>query len=483
GGPFGLTQLVHTAFGALPLAYFGTEEQKTAYLPRMASGATIAAFALTEPDVGSDALHIGTTAALAEDGGHYVLNGSKQFTSNSGYASVFITFAKVDGERFAAFLLDRSSPGLLLGEEEKKMGIRGSSTRGLTFNDVRVPCGNVLLEPGKGHLVAFNTLNVGRHRLAAACTGSARVAFEDALRYARNRRQFERPIATFGLVKEKIAEMAIRLFAAESLVYRTAGLLDRELADAHSLSGPEVARRISGLALECSVSKVYASEMLQHVTDEAVQVHGGYGYLEEYPVERHYRDARIYRIFGGTNEINRLIVAKALHRRAKADEGGLASRVEQREPSPEGDVPEGLQAAGRLVSRAKWLAAVALSSGCEANPAEFGPEEELAASIARIAIEAYAMESCFLRAWKIHRRWGASRSEAAVAMSNVYIAGALPVAEVWTEQVLAHAGEAAAVRDEPRRPAAAPGSRDLDAIRLRRSIADFFLDVGKYSAC
>lgn len=307
---FAVSYSDHTALGTLPLVLFGNHDQNARYLPALAAGEMIAAYALTEGGAGSDALAARTKAVLNQDGDYYVLNGSKQFITNAGIADLFITFSNVDGDKFTAFLVDRDSAGLTVEAEEKKMGISGSSTCSVVFEDVKVPVSNILLEIGQGQVVAFNTLNIGRLKLAAQCIGSAKVALQHAANYALERKQFGQPVARFGLIQDKLARMSSLIFIAESMVYR----LSARLGDAMIASDnpADVVAAIGQFATECSMSKVFASEVLNLVADETVQVFGGYGYSADYPVERIYRDSRINRIFAGTNEINRLLIAKSL---------------------------------------------------------------------------------------------------------------------------------------------------------------------------
>src|ERR1700729_2863574 len=322
----------HTGIGTLPIVYFGTEEQKKKYLPRLASGELVGAYALSEASSGSDALNCRARAQISSDGKHYLLNGEKMWITNAGFADLFTVFAKVNGEKFSAFLVERNFPGFSVGAEEHKMGIRGSSTCPIILNDCKVPVENLLGEIGKGATIAFNILNIGRFKLGAMCVGGARVSVESAVSYAKQRKAFGKVIGDFGLVREKIANMATLIYVGESLVFRTVGMMDVLLLEIDKAS-PDVAKEtrkaIEEYAVECSILKVWGSEMIDYVVDETMQIYAGYGFVEEYPAERAYRDARINRIFEGTNEINRLIITGFLLKRAKSGQLPLMPAIKK----------------------------------------------------------------------------------------------------------------------------------------------------------
>src|ERR1700757_3907931 len=361
-GGFSTTWGAHTCIGTLPIVYFGTEQQKKKYLPGLASGETIGAYALSESSSGSDALNCRTKAHLSADGKHYILNGEKMWITNAGFAGLFIVFAKVDGDKFTAFIIERGFPGFSVGAEEHKMGIRGSSTCPLILNDCQVPAENVLGDIGKGHHIAFHVLNVGRFKLGAGCIGSARNCIEGAIAYAKQRKAFGKVIADFGLIREKLANMAAGIFTGEAMAYRTVGMMDAaiaQLGDSHS-DMSQVRKVIDEYAIECSILKVWGSEFIGYVADETVQIYGGYGFVEEYPAERAYRDSRVNRIFEGTNEINRLVITGFLLKRAMTGQLPLMAAIKKLMDEvlsgPSADGHEGLLAQERkLVATAKKM--------------------------------------------------------------------------------------------------------------------------------
>ncbi len=401
-GGFAVTVGAHTGIGTLPIVYFGTEAQKQKYLPKLASGEWVAAYALTEPGAGSDALGIKTTATPVEDGKYYVLNGTKQFISNAGFADLFTVFAKINGEQFTAFLVERDTPGLSFGPEEHKMGIRSSSTRQVILEDVKVPAENIVGEIGKGHKIAFLVLDVGRYKLGAGAVGGAKVALRDAAKYAKQRVQFGLPLAKFGAIKEKLARMAILTYVAESAVYRTVGLIDETI---ERLGKAATVEAIEEFAVEASIAKVFGSEVLDFVVDEAVQIHGGYGYIQEYAVERAYRDSRINRIFEGTNEINRLLIPGMLLRRALKGELPLyeaATKLQEELLEPAfGEPPaDNFERLDGYVEGLMKLALMTAGLAAQKFGEKIAKEEEVLLRVADIATAAFAAESALLRAKK-----------------------------------------------------------------------------------
>jgi alkylation response protein AidB-like acyl-CoA dehydrogenase len=479
-GSFAVSFGAHTVIGTLPIVYFGTEDQKRRYLPGMARGEVIGAYALTEPAAGSDALAARTRAVLAAGGRHYLLSGTKQFITNAGFADVFTTYAKVDGERLTGFLVDRTAEGLAVGPEEHKMGIRGSSTCSLFFDGARVPVENVLGEVGGGHRVALNILNAGRLKLGTACLGAAKRALRQAIAYARERRQFGRPIAAFGLVQQKLAEMAARIYLLESTVYRTGGLVQ---AAREALETP--AGALEEYAVECAIGKVYGSEASGLVADELVQIYGGYGFIEDYPAARAYRDARINRIYEGTNEINRLLIAGMLLRRARRGRlpllAAIRSASEQARGAAPPSAPPGPLAEERAcLEAAKRACLFAAGAALDRYGEAIQEAQEILARIADLAIEVFAVESGLLRAARREGAGGSPEARADLARAAAG-AGLLRVERLCREilvEVLAGdalaAGLAALRRLLPYAPRA--------GVDLGRRIAARLVDAGAYVA-
>jgi alkylation response protein AidB-like acyl-CoA dehydrogenase len=473
-GGFAVTYAAHTSIGTLPLVYFGTEEQKARYLPGLVAGRLLAAYALTEPGSGSDALGAKTRAVLSDDGAHYLLSGTKMWITNAGFADLFTVFAKVDGERFTAFLVDRELPGLSVGEEERKMGIKSSSTRILNLDETPVPVGNVLGEIGQGHKIAFNVLNVGRYKLGAGGVGGSKRALELSAAYAAERHQFGRPIASFGLMRHKLAEMAARIFAAESALARTMGLIDAALA---GRSGAEaVLAGIEEYAVEASILKVLGSETLDFCVDEGVQIHGGYGFSAEFEIERAYRDSRINRIFEGTNEINRLLIPGMLLKRAMRGDLPLAEaagRLQSELLEPSFDEPDDPELAG--VADLKRLALLTAGAAAQRFGTELESEQEVLAAIADAVIDAYAAESAVERARRLD-------GEVHLAMARIVLARARARAAESASAVLprvAGGDDARLMLSAARR---LTKGEPLDLIGLRRQVADAVLAAGGYPA-
>jgi alkylation response protein AidB-like acyl-CoA dehydrogenase len=474
---FGGSLGAHTSIGTLPLVYFGTEEQKARYLPRLASGELIGAYALTEPQSGSDALAARTTATLTADGRHYELNGQKMWITNGGFADLFTIFAKVGGDKFTAFLVERGM-GVISGRDEIKLGLDGSSTTALMLDNVKVPVENVLGTIGQGHKVAFNVLNFGRVKLGARNMSGVRMALNHSVKYAKERRQFGKAIAEFGLIKQKLAGMAVRGFVGDAMSYRTLGDVDRAVEAGDRADGPLVLKTIEGFSVECSINKVWTSEALAWSVDEGVQVFGGNGYSREFPLERMYRDARITRIYEGTNEINRMLVPTRLLKQQPqlfgADGARAALAEAQQAPSPK------LLASEReYVSRLKRLSVALLGSASAVYGDTLKDEQEVLAQIADVIIETYATESGVARAEKMASK-GDGRAGLAADIAAVYVNDAADRVAAASRQVVAALnarGVDASLAAGVQRLAAYAG---IDAIAARRRVADAVIAAGKY---
>lgn len=427
-GGFSITHGAHVGIGSLPIVLFGNDEQKSRYLPKLSTGALIAAYALTEPGSGSDALGAKTVARLNEAGTHYILNGEKQWITNSGFADIFIVYAKIDGEKFTAFIVERDFGGVSTGAEEKKMGIKSSSTRTLILDDVAVPVENVLGEVGRGHIIAFNILNIGRYKLGVGTIGSSKRALDITIQYANERKQFNTPISSFNLTKEKLANMAAQIYASESLIYRTVGYFEDnmgQMSEEQQKDGKKIAEAIAEYAIECSINKVFGSEVLDYVADEAVQLHGGYGYMAEYEVERIYRDSRINRIFEGTNEINRLIVPGTFMKKAMKGELPLLEQAQALQQEiltmvPEDIADEPLAQEKYLVKMAKKIALLTAGTAALKYGNKLEDEQEILVNIANIANQLFAMESAVLRTQKAIDRDGVDKATQKLLYTEIF---------------------------------------------------------------
>ena len=450
--------------GAMPLLLFGTEEQKDKYLPKLASAELIAAYALTEPQAGSDALAARTRADLALDGSHYVLNGQKMWITNGGFADLYTVFAKLDGEKFTAFLIERQWPGVSTGAEEKKMGLKGSSTTAVFFDNVKVPLENVLGEIGRGHIIAFNILNLGRLKLGVFAHGGACETLANAIRYAKDRKAFGKSISEFGLIQEKLAEMAVRIYVNESMTYRVVGEIE-----AQQKASQPLLKALEEYAVECSFVKVFASEMLDYVVDEALQIHGGYGYHQDYAVERSYRDSRINRIFEGTNEINRLLATGMLLKRAKRGTLPLVEAVKQLQ----NEILSGAGGGSDLPANAKKIGLLLLGVAYQKFLDKIEDQQEVVAGITNVMMNGYAMESALLRAQKSGR-------ENAANMAAVYVSEAMDAIESTARTVLAACSEGDTLRTNLAALRRFAKREPVDSIGLRRKIAERLLVSSRY---
>jgi alkylation response protein AidB-like acyl-CoA dehydrogenase len=454
----------HTGIGTLPLVFFGTEEQKRKYLPKLATAEMVAAYALTEPHAGSDALAARTRADLSANGTHYILNGQKMWITNGGAADLFTVFAKIGGEQFTAFLVERAFGGVTSGAEEKKMGIKGSSTTAVYFDNVRVPVENVLGEIGRGHIIAFNILNIGRLKLGPFACGGAKNVLAVSLKYAKERKAFGSSIAEFGAIQHKLAEMAVRTFAAESIVWRTVGLIAPE----------ESLKTIEEYAVECSIVKVYASEVLDYVVDEGVQIHGGYGYHQDYAVERAYCDSRINRIFEGTNEINRLLIAGMLLKRAARGQLALMPAVQKLMGEiVGGSASDSSDEEARLVANAKKIGLMSMGLAYQKFAVDLEKQQEVLMGISDIVMEIFAMESVLLRTRK---------NGSGAEMAAVFLRDAMARVEFSARALLAACSEGDSLRTNMAVLRRFAKYEPVNAIDLRRKIAHRLLAAERYLA-
>ncbi|GAB2949096.1 acyl-CoA dehydrogenase family protein [Hymenobacter coalescens] len=491
GHSFPVAFAAHTGIAMLPILYFGNEEQKAKYLPGLTSGELMGAYCLTEPGSGSDALGAKTKAVLTEDGEHYVLNGQKMWITNGGFADVFVVFAKIDGEQFTGFIVEKNTPGLSLGNEEHKMGIKGSSTRQVFLSDCKVPKSAVLGEIGKGHLIAFNILNIGRIKLAAACLGASKMAATLSVRYANERVQFKLPISKFGAIKYKLAEQAVRIYAVESAIYR-AGMdiyrMEQELLGKGMSHNEALLGAAREFAVECAVLKVEGSEVLDYVVDEGVQVYGGYGFSADYPMDRAYRDSRINRIFEGTNEINRMLAVDMILKKGlkgELDLMGPAQAVQQELmaiPDFGGDEDNSLFAAElRTIAKLKKAILMVAGTAVQKYMNSLAKEQEVLMNIADMAIKVYTAESTILRVQKEAAAKGEEAVAAQIDIARVYLNDTVDNVNKFGKEAIASMTEG----DEQRLLALGLKrftKADLfNAKDARRRIADVLIQANEYA--
>ncbi|HTS63906.1 MAG TPA: acyl-CoA dehydrogenase family protein [Candidatus Acidoferrales bacterium] len=489
-GSFSVAFSAHVGIGTLPIVWYGTGKQKQMYLPKLATGEWIAAYALSESSSGSDALNCRARATLSSDGTQWILNGEKMWISNSGFADLFTIFAKVDGEKFSAFLVERGTPGFSVGAEEHKLGIRGSSTCPLILSDCRIPVENLLGEVGKGHHIAFNILNIGRFKLGAAAVGGAKNSLNDSIGYARERKAFGKSISEFGLIQEKLAECATGIFAGEALVYRTIGMIDAALANVDTKAegaSREIQKRIEEYAVECSILKVWGSEMLDMVVDHAVQIYGGYGYVEEYPAERAYRDSRINRIFEGTNEINRLIITGFLMKRAMTGQLPLLGAIKQlmdevmSGPSAPVEYEGPLAAEHQMLAAARKLTLFAAGVASQRYMQALADQQEIMGALADCIMEVYAIESCILRTEKMRAARGEGPAKQSIAMTRYYAARAMQTVEMSVRKIVAGAAEGDMLRTQMAIVRRLAKYEPADTISTGRQIAGAVIAAGRYT--
>src|SRR5260370_958297 len=487
-GSFSVSFGGHVGIGTLPIVYFGTPEQKKKYLPKLASGELIAAYALSESTSASDSLNARTKAVLSPDGKEWILNGEKMWITNGGFADVFVIFAKVNGEHFSAFIVERKVRGFQSGEEEKKMGIRGDASTGVMLNDCHVPKENLLGEIGKGHIIAFNILNIGRFKLGAGVVGGSRNSLNHSIGYAKQRKAFGKTLSDFGMIKEKLASMAVGVYTGESMSYRTVGMIDaamseidKNAADAYK----QIAKNIEEYAVECSIMKVWGSEILDYVVDETVQIYGGYGFVEEYPAERAYRDSRVNRIFEGTNEINRMLITGMLLKRAMKGQLALMPAIKKLTDEimsgAAADPFEGPLAAERtLVANAKKAGLMLSAAAAQEYMIELDKQQEVLAAISDMVMEAFAMDSTVLRTQKLIERNGEAKSQLAIAMTQDSLARSMDKIEAAARKVVAAVAEGDMLRTQLVILRRLFKYEPYNVIALTQQIATRIIEAGSY---
>jgi butyryl-CoA dehydrogenase len=483
-GGFAVTHGAHAGIGTLPIVYFGTEEQKKKYLPKLATGEWIGAYCLSEPQAGSDAQNSLTRAELTPDGKHYILNGQKMWITNGGFADIYIVFAKIGGEKLSAFIVERTFPGIKPGNEEHKMGIHGSSTTPVFLENCKVPKENLLHEAGRGHIVAFNILNAGRFTLGASAVGGSKYVLATASKYSKERKAFGKAIGDFGLMREKLAEMAIQLFAVESMIYRSAGNMETAMTSASNNGSENASEKIQNTmkvleeyAIESSIAKVYGSEMLDFVVDEAVQIFGGYGFHEDYAVCRAYRDSRINRIFEGTNEINRMLIIQMLMKRAMGGQLALIPAAMKLAdeiltgPSFEETSDDVLAAEATVVANCKKIFLQSAGGAVQKYREKLADEQELVAALSNIVMEIYAMESSLLRAQKAANSKGQAAAQPMIDAARVFISDAAERVEHEAKRAIAafHEGDMLTTQMSVLKRFAKRAP--VDTIALRRNVA------------
>ncbi len=484
-GSFSVTFSAHTGIGTLPIVWYGTPAQKAKYLPKLASGEWLSAYALSEASAGSDAMNIRTTAKLSPDGKHYLLNGEKMWISNAGMANLFTIFAKIDGEHFSAFLVEAGTPGLTVGHEEHKLGIRGSSTCPLVLRDCKVPVENLLGEAGKGHHIAFNILNVGRYKLGAGAVGAARSVLRNGIRYAKDRIAFGKPISSFGLIQRKIAECAADVFAGEAAAARIVGAIDGALSSLDKSSvtySRDVQKTIEEFAVECSILKVWGSEMVGRVADEVLQIYGGFGYVEEFPAERAYRDARIHRIFEGTNEINRLIITGWMMKRAMQGKLALLPAIQKvmdevmSGPGTRLSFDGPLANEQALLANAKKLGLFCAGAASQRFGAELTDQQEVVSDLADILIEVLVLESTILRAEKM-----SVKKPLGVKLAKYYAVRSFNVVRNAAERVVGSVAEGDMLQTQMSILRRLSKHEPVNSAELGREIASVMTDAGRYT--
>ncbi|WP_236017722.1 acyl-CoA dehydrogenase family protein [Alicyclobacillus suci] len=485
GGSFALSHGAHVGIGSLPIVFFGTEAQKQKYLPKLASGEWLSAYALTEPGSGSDALGAKTTATLSADGQYYILNGTKQFITNAGFADIFVVYAKIDGDKFSAFIVEKDFPGVSTGVEEKKMGIKASSTRQLILEDAKVPVENLLGEIGRGHVIAFNILNIGRYKLAVGAVGAMKAALEHAVVYGNSRKQFGKPITSFPLIQQKIAEMNTLAFVTESANYRATGDIDVSLESVDTSDGHAVADAIAEYALECSVLKVFGSEALDKVVDEGVQIFGGAGFIQDYGMERMYRDARINRIFEGTNEINRMLIPNTLLRKAMKGELPLLQKAQELQAElmqltpPSGDW-DTLERETYMLEMMKKIFLFVGGVAVQTYQTKLKDEQEALAAIADIAIQIYVLESAILRTKKAIA--AGHDAENKIDMTVAFSDKAYAMVEQTAKTLLASIAEGDMLRTQLSMLRKLTRVQPVNTVAIHRRIAQRVIAAEKYQA-